>query len=38
MIVAKRGEYQVLRMFYIQAKLRKGMPCEYWIKEAFQRG
>jgi uncharacterized protein YbaR (Trm112 family) len=37
MIVTKRGEYQVLRMFYIQAKLRKGMPCEYWIKEAFQR-
>jgi uncharacterized protein YbaR (Trm112 family) len=37
MIITKRGEYQVLRMFYIHAKMRKGMPCDYWMTEVFQR-
>ncbi len=29
--------FQVIRMFYISAKLRKGDKASYWIAEAFQR-
>ena len=36
-IITKRDGFQVIRMFLLSTKLRKGDKANYWIDEAFQR-
>lgn len=36
-IITKREGFQIIRMFLLSTKLRKGDKANYWIDEAFQR-
>lgn len=37
MTITRKNGYQVLRMWFLHANYREGMPAAYWIDEAFQR-